>query len=214
MNHKGHLRHAGDLFLNRAMKGKIILLLLLFAGKFFAQNPVASFSFDPQPSPSSCVQFTSTSSPDVVNYRWSFDDGAGSQSTQPAPVFCYSDSGCYNVKLWVQNQSGNTDSVTHTVCIHGETNIFMPNAFTPNGDGVNDIFYVYGTFIPENKFEMSIYDYWGSLVFYSDDPYRGWNGACLQCTDMVQQGYYRIELIWFDTHNEKHTYRGAILLMR
>lgn len=90
----------------------------------------------------------------------------------------------------------------------------MPNAFTPNGDGVNDVFYVYGTFVPENKFEMRIYDYWGDLIYSSFDVNKGWSGAVQGSGQYAQMGYYLLELIWFDVHNQKHTYRGAILLMK
>lgn len=51
---------------------------------------------------------------------------------------------------------------------------FIPNAFTPNDDGVNDIFY-----IPDANFlriEFSVYDRWGNRVFFSDSPSFRWNG--------------------------------------
>ncbi len=53
--------------------------------------------------------------------------------------------------------------------------IFVPNAFTPNNDGVNDILYVYGTTI--NTMEIRIYNQWGQLVFESRDKARGWDGT-------------------------------------
>lgn len=188
--------------------------MFTFAGNLPAQNPVASFTYEAQQPPSTCIQFTDSSGPGIVNYLWSFHDATGSQSTQQNPLFCYPDTGCYNVHLWVQDINGNTDSITQTICIHGQTTFFIPNAFTPNGDGKNDLFFVYGVFIPENKFEMRIYDYWGGLVFYSDDPDKGWDGRAMQGNNLVQDGAYRLELIWSDVHNEKHTYKGAIFLYK
>lgn len=52
--------------------------------------------------------------------------------------------------------------------------VFVPNAFTPNGDGKNDVFKVYGNFI--NKMELRVFDAWGRLLFISTQPDRGWDG--------------------------------------
>jgi gliding motility-associated-like protein len=55
-----------------------------------------------------------------------------------------------------------------------ESGVFIPNAFTPNGDGVNDVYY-----IPDanfTRFEFSVYDRWGNRVYYSDSPSFRWNG--------------------------------------
>lgn len=55
-----------------------------------------------------------------------------------------------------------------------ELGVFIPNAFTPNNDGVNDVYY-----IPDanfTKFEFSVYDRWGNRVFFSDQPSFRWNG--------------------------------------
>lgn len=53
--------------------------------------------------------------------------------------------------------------------------IYIPNAFTPNGDGVNDIFLVYGTAIASIR--LMVYNQWGALVFESRDPKKGWDGT-------------------------------------
>lgn len=55
-----------------------------------------------------------------------------------------------------------------------ESGVFIPNAFTPNNDGVNDVYY-----IPDanfTRFEFSVYDRWGNRVFFSDSPSFRWNG--------------------------------------
>ena len=52
--------------------------------------------------------------------------------------------------------------------------LYVPNAFTPNFDGTNDIFYAKGEGIKD--FKMYIFDRWGEMVFRSDDIYKGWDG--------------------------------------
>ncbi len=54
--------------------------------------------------------------------------------------------------------------------------IWIPSAFTPNGDGLNDIFYVMGL-ISEQKFSFEIYNRWGERVFTTNDPNVGWDGT-------------------------------------
>lgn len=68
---------------------------------------------------------------------------------------------------WFQGGGGTENPAGNT--------IFVPNAFTPNNDGVNDILYVYGTTI--NTMEIRIYNQWGQLVFESRDKARGWDGT-------------------------------------
>lgn len=53
--------------------------------------------------------------------------------------------------------------------------LYIPSAFTPNGDGVNDIFFAKGDGI--RKFSIAIYDRWGEIIFFSDDINKGWDGT-------------------------------------
>jgi gliding motility-associated-like protein len=59
--------------------------------------------------------------------------------------------------------------------------LYIPNAFTPNGDFLNDVFMAKGTAI--TSFDMNIFDRWGNLIFTSDDIDRGWNGK-------IEGGHY------------------------
>ena len=56
-----------------------------------------------------------------------------------------------------------------------EPYVFIPNAFTPNGDNLNDILFVEGNLIEEMY--LAIYDRWGELVFESRSPDEGWDGT-------------------------------------
>lgn len=67
-----------------------------------------------------------------------------------------------------------TASVVLNIAVN-ETDVFIPNAFTPNNDGKNDIFKVYGTSISE--IDMKIYNQWGNFVFETKDNTLGWNGT-------------------------------------
>lgn len=86
------------------------------------------------------------------------------------------------------------------VCIDitNDYSVFVPNSFTPNDDGINDVFYVYGFGIKECK--LSVYDKWGELLFSSESQSKGWDGT------------YKGEICKLDTyvyHLEYTPYRGT-----
>jgi gliding motility-associated-like protein len=66
-------------------------------------------------------------------------------------------------------------SNSNEITVNVETKIYLPNAFTPNGDGRNDVFLPVFDFIPK-EYKMFIYDRSGKLIFYSTDPNLGWEG--------------------------------------
>ncbi len=119
------------------------------------------------------VHFTNGSSPSVNSWSWNF--GNGSSSNLPSPSNTFTAPGYYTVFLTVQNAAGCTavDSVViHVLDLPSWVSI--PNVFTPNGDGSNDIFSIssYGLL----NFDMKIYDRWGILMTDFSNPVQGWDG--------------------------------------
>jgi len=92
----------------------------------------------------------------------------------------------YMVKLKIYNAGNCVDSFIQKVCVKEITDIVLPNAFSPNGDGLNDVFKVeYATFVTS---EMEIYNRWGERVFYSNDYKVGWDG--IYNSKVCQMDYY------------------------
>lgn len=115
-------------------------------------------------------------SPGMANYEWSM----GNMVTFDMPSFdyVYPHSGYYHVTLKVTDANGCTDEQGKTVSIHEpETQVFFANTFTPNGDGLNDIFKPEGQHIMPEGYSLVIYDRWGVKVFSSTDPNYGWDGT-------------------------------------
>jgi gliding motility-associated-like protein len=81
---------------------------------------------------------------------------------------------------------GCTNFDTVCVVITKDWNVYIPNAFTPNNDGYNDLFIPYGYGI--EKIQMTIFDRWGAVVFNSDDEHKGWDGKYKGT--MCPQGIY------------------------
>ncbi len=117
------------------------------------------------------MQFDNYSIGEGLTYLWDFGDGNRSDEVDPRHFFSGLDS--YTVTLTATDIQGCQD--TAYLVTDPPTEIFIPKAFSPNGDGINDLFGVYGENITE--FEMWIFDRWGEEVFYSNDPDVKWNGS-------------------------------------
>jgi gliding motility-associated-like protein len=133
------------------------------------------------------------------HYRWQ----NGSTNTQ----FTASMPG----KYWVTAISScNAVVDTVTVFANCAQPVFIPSAFTPNNDGLNDIFR-----IPEingqHLSSFNIYNRYGQLIFHSDDPAKGWNGT----RNDVQQppGTYIYVVRYFDLTNNPHLLKGTVVLI-
>lgn len=89
-------------------------------------------------------------------------------------------------------------------------NIFVPNIFSPNGDGVNDVLYVYGTAIA--KLEFWVYNQWGQLAFYSKDQRQGWDGTMSGQKQPLGVYVYIVKAVMQDGSTVYK--RGNVTLMR
>lgn len=82
---------------------------------------------------------------------------------------------CYRIRANSLDGDCAEISYSNDVCIDFPATLFVPNAFTPNGDGLNDFFTSFGEF--EQDFELQIYDRWGKLIFQSFAQNPGWDGT-------------------------------------
>ena len=74
------------------------------------------------------------------------------------------------------NDSGCYDSTCHIVVIDDYTYLYLPNAFTPDGNGTNDIFKPVINYIEENTYVFRIFNRWGETVFHTTNVNEGWDG--------------------------------------
>jgi gliding motility-associated-like protein len=130
------------------------------------------------------------------------------------PSFMYPDSGCYVVQQIVTSQHLCRDTTESLICILPDWAMYFPNAFTPNGDGINDVFIPVGTGIEPDSYEMWIFDRWGNLLFYTDDLAKGWDGKAKTTGGVCQLDTYVYKVKCTDTLNADHTYIGKISLVK
>ena len=120
--------------------------------------------------------------------------------------------GTYTVTLTVVDGNGCIGSVSHPVVISPEFTFFIPNAFSPNGDGVNDYFYGKGVGI--KKYELYVFDRWGNLIFFADELDKYWDGKANHGSDMAQQDVYVWKVKLTDVFDKKHNYIGTVTIVK
>ena len=137
---------------------------------------------------------------------WSWDFGDGSQSDQKTGEHVFSDTGRFEVSLSVIDNNGCRNSAREQVIISENFSFYVPNAFTPNGDGINDSFRAAGQGI--NEFEMVILNRWGEKVFETNNMLVPWNGISMQ------EGIYIYKISITDGVNNPHEFLGYVTLLR
>jgi gliding motility-associated-like protein len=138
--------------------------------------------------------------PDFLNYLWSDGNSGNTNNISQAST----------VVLQVDNSCG-SDSDTINIYLEDCTaTLFMPNTFTPNGDGLNDEFKPGGQFIA--VFEIRVFNRWGEMVFMSNDFNTGWNGrvegADAPASAYAWTAYYKT------AYGREGTLSGHVILLR
>lgn len=145
---------------------------------------------------------------DAASWYWTFGDGI--TSTEQNPVHAYAEPGTYEVCLTVETEFGCPDSICKIVDIEAISILDVPNAFTPNNDGVNDFFMPFNFSIIE--YELRIYNRWGELVFITTDPTQGWDGKYNEKEQDIDTYVYTVSAVGED--NVEYFFKGNLTLVR
>lgn len=153
----------------------------------------AAFSFTAVPCTENQVQFSAiVESPPGTQPVWNWNFGDGTSSTLQNPTHAYVNSGNFPVNLvtYIPNSVNCADTVAaQTINVLANPEIYVPNTFTPNGDGANDVFLVRGPNFA--IFYFAVYNRWGQLLFETTDPSEGWDGTFKgKSSDPGVFGYY------------------------
>jgi gliding motility-associated-like protein len=176
-------------------------------------KPVASFVANPDSTTilTPTITFTNQS----LNYtEWNWDFGDQETSSEKDPVHTYTDTGTYFVTLYTENANGCKDTAIGRVIIAPDFRLWMPNAFTPNNNRINEVFKPEGIFYNTSKYEFRIYDRWGQLIFESHDLNEGWNGQFRNKGPLVEDGVYVYRIIIRDHLQNYHKYNGNVTVFR
>ncbi len=177
------------------------------------ESPIAGFDYSPD-QPSSLlptVDFTDESERSAGIY-WDFGDG--DFSSQWNPTHTYQDTGVVQVMQIVTHLDGCKDTLIKILDIIPEVKYFLPNAFTPNFDSVNDEYFGVGILDGATDFEMLIWNRWGELIFKTNDPKEGWNGTKNNVGKPVPNGVYLVMVKYKEPRGDLIELKGYATLIR
>jgi len=177
-------------------------------------TPIANFSLDP--AIASIVEpiiYFENLSQGANNYFWSFGDGDSSSYKNPVHNYIYTGIGIYPIQLVAVTEFGCSDTINRFATINEEFTFYAPTAFSPDEDGLNDVFNVVGVGIDSLNFHMMIFDRWGEPIFETHDLYLGWNGI-IKNTKMGETGTYVWMVFYKNTNGAKREKKGVVTLIR
>lgn len=139
-------------------------------------NPDADFIADPWVTTMDAPEiefYNESNSEDILGlFEWDFDDNNG--SNEENPTHTYIEPGLYNVYFRVETEKGCWDTIVKQVELSLYVKMYIPNAFSPNGDGLNDKFEIKGT--PITDYHLYIYDRWGKQIWSTHNWENQWDG--------------------------------------
>jgi gliding motility-associated-like protein len=141
-------------------------------------------------------------------WYWSFNDS--SYTSLFSPIHTFADTGKYRVCLTGRDFQGCSSTYCDTIAVLPANVIVVPQAFTPNGDNINDILYVRGG--PLNEMKWSIYNEWGNQIFFSDSQNQGWDGTHKSTPQPA--GKYKYVVQGKTDENENVSLHGVVVLIR
>lgn len=143
--------------------------------------PLTRADFDWMPKPLDIFEpvahFKEISGPNAVSYEWDFFEFGTSDEPEVMITFPSDFGRVYPVQLVVKNELGCSDTLLRHVPVEDVFLTYIPNAFSPNGDGDNETFGVSGNDVSAEEFELIIFDRWGRVVFSTDAPMDRWDGT-------------------------------------
>jgi len=126
------------------------------------------------------------------------------------PSYLFENAGYYTIRLVASNGWGCNDTVIKTLMVEEDFRLYIPNAFTPNDDGINDTFSPKGGGI--KTYSLVIYDRWGNKIFTTNDFAKAWDGY--KNSEIVPQGVYVWEINIVSANGKTKEMTGYVSLIR
>ncbi len=157
------------------------------------QNPIAKFAFNPlRPNTfDPVIDFIDQSS---NASQWAWDLGDGSVQNLANFSYQYITPDTYAVTLIIRDVYGCADTITNLVPYEYVSTLYVPNVFTPNENGLNEVFKVQGIDLDSTKFSLQIYDRWGEILFTTTKLDEGWNGGKNNKLPVLPDGIYSYKI--------------------
>jgi gliding motility-associated-like protein len=176
-------------------------------------QPVANFTFSPEKpiENTDAVSFINISQgKNLEKFNWFFMNNTGFSTNREHTAYLFPDAGIYPVALRIEDENGCSDTIVKAVTVSPDFLFFVPNAFTPNDDGKNELF------IPVSRgiklYEFSVFNRWGESIFTTSLPNNGWDGNYKG--NPCQQDIYVWKASLSTTGGEMKELTGTVILYR
>lgn len=148
-----------------------------------------------------------------ATFDWDFEGQDSSSLEHPTYNFINFEGGEHIICLSVVSSQGCTGDTCKPITILDETLLYVPNAFTPDGDGVNDIFLPSVSGVRADGYEFYIFDRWGELIFQTTDKLKGWDGQVkgIQAKEDVYVWKMKAKMV---TSEDVKEYYGHVTLLK
>ena len=146
-------------------------------------------------------------------YVWTLDQQEISEQVNPS-LLLPSDPGTYSLCLQAVNPWGCPDSTCRLIRVREKVGVYIPDAFTPDGDGLNDVFRPEISALERvESYELQVFNRWGEQIFVSPDPRIGWDGTYRSQSAMP--GIYQFRLRFrIAGQAREEEYFGKVALIR
>ena len=185
-------------------------------------QPLALFTTDPNPTTvENSTVFMDALDPAASIWNWTITDfGSGlvlGTSTDQNFAFEFPNTlgGFYDVCLEVLDQFGCQDEECQVVVVKNPLLVFVPNAFSPDGDGINDLFIPSIVGNDERIHVFQVFDRWGELIYETNNMQRGWDGRYREGGEILPTGVY----VWklrtkYEGSADREEYIGSVTLLK
>jgi len=153
---------------------------------------------------------STTNQTGTVTYQWTPSTGLSCTDCDN-PIYTGINSLTYTVSAITQNGCAGTTTVELTVVPNYD--VFIPNAFSPNNDGGNDFWSVYGNLNALKEFEIQVFNRWGEKVYESTDPNFKWDGYANGKTIDAGVYVYTAKFVFIDNHTNTN-FKGSLTVLR
>lgn len=178
--------------------------------------PIASF--DPSVTETTVVdgqvEFTNQSTVLGNNsYAWNF--GGLHSSAQVNESYLFANSGNFVVTLFATSTDGCVDDTSVVITVNPDVVLYVPNAFTPGNDALNDVFQIFlpPTGVDFSTFNLLIYDRWGELIYQTNDVNKFWTGAKNNSGPILKQDSYVYKISFKDENRKYYEKLGHVILL-
>lgn len=175
-------------------------------------RPEAAFTADPNPVVAGSDVLLSNRSKGAFNWEWMLDNKLFSSDKEPvikSPL-----GGKYKLELIAISSDNCRDSTEIILLVTEKASIYIPNSFTPDDNGHNEIFRVYGLEKTADKYFLRIYSRWGEKLFETTNPKQGWDGRYGPDAKLCQEGQYVFLMHCVDIFGNSYNRKGTVLLLR